>query len=69
MRDAYIERPCVVPASIPVAVVARTMADHRIGSAIVTKHDKLVGIFTVTDACRALAEVLEGHGEESDSAA
>jgi CBS domain-containing protein len=47
-----------------VAVVARTMAEHRIGSAIVTKHDKLVGIFTVTDACRALAEVLGGHEEE-----
>jgi hypothetical protein len=45
------------------------MADHRIGSAIVTKHDKLDRIFTVTDACRALAEVLGGHAEESDSAA
>ena len=34
------------------------MADHRIGSAIVTKHDKLVGIFTVTDArIAALAEI------------
>src|SRR5215475_9539329 len=48
VRDAYVERPCVVPASTPVAVVARTMAEQRIGSAIVTKHGKLVGIFTVT---------------------
>ena len=69
VRDAYLERPCVVPASTPVAIVARTMADNRIGSAIVTKHDKLVGIFTVTDACRALAEVLEGHAEDTDSVA
>jgi len=59
VRDAYVERPCVVPASTPVADVARTMAENHIGSAIVTKDDKLVGIFTVTDACRALARILE----------
>jgi acetoin utilization protein AcuB len=69
VRDAYVEKPCVVPASTPVASVARTMAENRIGSAIVTKNDKLVGIFTVTDACRALAQVLEGHGEASNDAA
>ena len=69
VHDAYVDKPCVVPASTPVAAVARTMAEHHIGSAIVTKNDKLVGIFTVTDACRALAEVLQGHLGESDSAA
>lgn len=69
VRDAYVERPCVVPASTPVAKVARVMAQNRIGSAIVTKHGKLVGIFTVTDACRALAEVLGDHDEEANSAA
>ena len=69
VRDAYVERPCVVSASTPVATVARTMAENHIGSAIVTKNDKLVGIFTVTDACRALAEVLGDHGELSDDAA
>jgi acetoin utilization protein AcuB len=69
VRDAYVEEPCVVPASTPVAKVARVMADNRIGSAIVTKHGKLVGIFTVTDACRALAEILGDHEEEADSVA
>jgi acetoin utilization protein AcuB len=69
VRDAYVEKPCVVPASTSVATVARTMADHHIGSAIVTKNDKLVGIFTVTDACRALAQVLEGHGEQTNRVA
>ena len=69
VHDAYIDKPCVVPASTPVATVARTMAEHHIGSAIVTKNDKLVGIFTVTDACRALAEIIEGHPAETDSVA
>ena len=69
VHDAYIDKPCVVPASTPVATVARTMAQHHIGSAIITKNNKLVGIFTVTDACRALAEVLDGHPAETDSVA
>lgn len=69
VRDAYVEKLCTVPASTPVARVARLMAEHRIGSALITKHDKLVGIFTVTDACRALAEVLGDHDEEPDDAA
>jgi acetoin utilization protein AcuB len=67
--DAYVERPCVVPASTSVAKVARTMAENHIGSAIVTKNGKLVGIFTVTDACRALAHVLGDRKSEPDSAA
>ena len=69
VHDAYIDKPCVVPASTPVATVARTMAQHHIGSAIITKNNKLVGIFTVTDACRALAEVIDGHPAETDSVA
>jgi acetoin utilization protein AcuB len=69
VHDAYIDKPCVVSASTPVAAVARTMAEHYIGSAIITKNDKLVGIFTVTDACRALAEILDGHPADADDAA
>ena len=69
VRDAYVDKPCVVPASTPLATVARTMAEHHIGSAIVTKHDKLVGIFTVTDACRSLAQVLEGRPAAPDNVA
>lgn len=69
VRDAYVEQPCIVSAATPVASVARTMADRRIGSAIVVKGSKLVGIFTVTDACRALADVLTLTDPESNDAA
>lgn len=69
VRDACVERPCIVPASTPVAKVARVMAQNRIGSAIVTKHGKLVGIFTVTDACHALAEIVGDRDGEANSAA
>ncbi len=38
--------------------VAKHLAESHIGSAIVTKQGKVVGIFTVSDACKTLSEVL-----------
>ena len=38
--------------------VLDVMAERRIGSAIVTEADRIVGLFTATDACRVLAEHL-----------
>lgn len=35
------------------------MAAHHLSSAIVTRRGKLVGVFTVTDACRHFAEFLQ----------
>jgi acetoin utilization protein AcuB len=52
-RDAYI-----VDRATPLARVAFEMARRRIGSALVTREGKLVGIFTSTDACRSLGELL-----------
>ena len=51
--DAY-----VVDIHEPLVNVLETMASRRIGSALVTQDEKLVGIFTSTDACRLLAEHL-----------
>lgn len=39
-------------------MVANELATKHYGSAIVTENDEVVGIFTTTDACKALAEVL-----------
>ncbi len=41
------------------------MLDRRIGSALVTKQGKLVGVFTTTDACRELEKLL--HLQYPDS--
>ena len=46
-----------------VEAVAREMATHRYGSAVVVDPDhpaKVVGMFTTTDALRALAEIVDG---------
>ncbi|MDD9943066.1 MAG: CBS domain-containing protein [Myxococcales bacterium] len=50
--------PYVAPLDTPLAEVATTMASRRLGSALVTRNGKLVGILTTTDVCRALAELL-----------
>jgi acetoin utilization protein AcuB len=38
--------------------VVEMMAAHKYGSAVVTDHGHVVGIFTTVDACSALAELL-----------
>jgi acetoin utilization protein AcuB len=56
--------PYVVDVDTPLEQVVKEMAERRIGSALITHHDKLAGIFTVTDACRVLAEILQSQREE-----
>jgi acetoin utilization protein AcuB len=61
VRDVFQPEPYVVDSGAPLFSVAKTMAERHLGSALVTRGDRLVGIFTTTDACRALARVLHEH--------
>ena len=58
VEDAMSRRLYVARPSSPLAIVARDMAERKLGSAIVVDGARVVGVFTVTDACRALADVL-----------
>lgn len=58
VRDLYMDDPYVVSVDEPLEAVLATMAERHIGSAIVTRAGKLVGMFTAVDACRAFAEHL-----------
>lgn len=58
VRDIFHDDAFTVDASSPLDEVAQTMAERHIGSALVTKKGKLVGVFTSTDACRVLAQFL-----------
>jgi acetoin utilization protein AcuB len=42
----------------PLDEVVSTMGEHKYGSAVVMQNEKVVGIFTTVDVCRALAELL-----------
>jgi acetoin utilization protein AcuB len=52
-RDVFLVEP-----HTPLADVAAEMAERKLGSAVVMDAGRVVGMFTVTDACRALAELL-----------
>ena len=58
VRDVYLPDPYVVDDHSPLDEVLEHMATHHLGSALVTKHGRLAGIFTSTDACRAYCEHL-----------
>jgi acetoin utilization protein AcuB len=64
--NVMIEDCYVVDLATPLHVVLRHMAQHRLGSALVTRRGKLAGVFTSTDACRAFADLLEGAAAPSD---
>lgn len=56
--DAMVRDPYVVDMDVRLDLVLQEMADRHLGSALVTRHGKLAGVFTVTDACRHFAEFL-----------
>jgi CBS domain-containing protein len=41
------------------------MAAHHVGAAVVTRHGKLAGMFTTSDACRAFADRLRDQFRKS----
>jgi CBS domain-containing protein len=66
--EAMSEHPFVVTSDMPLNEVAEIMAAQKYGSAIVAGRDGVEGIFTTTDACRALASILE-HAQLDEIAA
>lgn len=71
VRDLYMSDPYIVSVDEPLDNVLLTMSERHIGSAIVTKAGKLVGVFTAVDACRSFGEYLKKrfpHPEHNDVA-
>ena len=56
-KDACVTEVYEVSPQTELAVVARHMFEQRIGSAVIVENGKICGIFTVTDACKALADI------------
>ena len=59
--DVCVENPYIVETTEPLDNVLVHMTNQRIGSALVVKNAKLVGIFTALDGCKKLAEMLREH--------
>jgi acetoin utilization protein AcuB len=59
VESVYTAEPYCVSRETSVAEVTRKMAQDGLGCTLVTDGDKLIGIFTTTDACRLLATILD----------
>ena len=68
VEEAMSAEPIAVPPDAALDEVAEQMASRKHGSAVVVEGGKVVGIFTTTDALRALVSVLrrarKGRHEE-----
>jgi CBS domain-containing protein len=58
VRDVYLEGPYVVDMEERLDHVLMEMVDRHIGSVLITRHGRLAGLFTASDACRSFAEHL-----------
>lgn len=70
VRDVFRDEAYTVDWSEPLDAVLDQMWQRHIGSALVTRHGRLVGIFTTMDACRTLCRTLRalfpaGKGDEA----
>jgi acetoin utilization protein AcuB len=60
VEDAMTAEPWTTEPDAPLAQVAAAMAEQRIGTAVVVEGgDRVIGVFTTTDALRALASFAE----------
>ncbi len=65
--DVMVHDPYVVETSERLDNALNEMANSHIGSVLVVRKSKLVGIFTATDACRAFCDHLRADHPEPDS--
>jgi acetoin utilization protein AcuB len=56
VEEAMTAVPYAVAKSASLGHVAKEMAEHRYGSAVIMEHEHVIGVFTTVDALRALAE-------------
>jgi len=58
VKEAMVHDAYIVDLDARADTVLEHMAEHHIGSAVVTRHGKLAGMFTTSDACNAFADLL-----------
>ena len=58
VRDICVQDPYIADTTDPLDVVLTEMAERQIGCTVVAENDRVAGIFTTVDACRAFANHL-----------
>ena len=65
VEEAMSDDPFVVAPDASLQEVAEAMANRKHGSAVIVENEAVVGIFTSTDALRALVTLLRGSAAGS----
>jgi len=68
VEEAMTQVPYTVTRDAELGEVAREMARRKLGSAVVVRRDKVIGVFTTVDALRALSDTLAELDEAPRSA-
>ena len=58
VEEAMASTVYAVSPETPLDEVVQSMGEHKYGSAVIMQNNKVVGIFTTVDVCRAFAELL-----------
>jgi len=69
VADVMQTEPYVVELGTALEGVLFHMADHHLECVLVTKEERLAGIFTLVDACRAFGKELRSQRPNGDDAA
>ena len=59
VEEAMVENVFTVEPDAPVGEVVQTMIERKLGSAVISEGDRVVGVFTTVDALQAFHELLE----------
>ncbi len=62
VEEAMVQDVFTVLPDAPIGEVIETMLERKVGSAIVSEGERVVGVFTTTDALQALHRLLERPG-------
>mgnify|MGYP000145869695 CR=1 FL=1 len=63
VEDAMMPDPYVAAPNEPLRTVARVMAEHKFGCAVVAEGTQIKGVFTTVDALNALSELLKNDAD------
>lgn len=58
VSDVKIDSPYIVDLNERLDIILRKLSKEHIDAVLVTRHGKLAGVFTMSDACRSFAEYL-----------
>jgi acetoin utilization protein AcuB len=59
VEEAMVENVFTVEPDAPIGEVVETMIERKLGSAVVSEGERVVGVFTTIDALQAFHELLE----------